>query len=239
MSRFVKVDLDDNSYYKLSYTRKNDIRACSYIASRLWPQICENQNIDCIVFIEDNNTKKLYLCVYFKSGSNFIGPELEDDFSNASSAVNEVSYRINELSSKPFNEEDYYSGSFRGKSIKFKRLFAGYRFTDEECNALLNGENIVITPTSKDGSKYRCFGKLELQEYMSFKYYGFKWNKNVKLAPSSFCGVKFTEKQLKAFDTGATMYIQNLYSKRKNKYFSAPIRFNRYTGKYEIVQERR
>lgn len=239
MSRFLKVELDDNVYYKISSTRKDDIHACSQIVMQLWPEICENQNIDCLAFIEDSNTKKLFLCVYFKSGSNFIGPELEDDFSNASGVINEIIYKMNDLNPEPFNEDDYYSGPFHGKTIKFRRSFAGYRFSDEECNALLNGENIIVSPLDKNGNMYRCFGRLELQEYMNFKYYGFKWNKNVKLAPTSFCGVEFTEKQLKAFDAGATMNIKNLYSKKNNRYFSAPIRFNRYTGKYEIVQERK
>ena len=61
MSRFLKVELDDNVYYKNSSTRKDDIHACSQIVMQLWPEICENQNIDCLAFIEDSNTKKLFL----------------------------------------------------------------------------------------------------------------------------------------------------------------------------------
>ena len=238
MSEFIRVNTVDDEFYKISASRKENIHECSQIFTRLWPEISGNPNIKYVVFIEDRNTKKLHVCVYFKSGSNFVGPELEDDFSNSSAVINEIIYKMNDLSQEPIDvEENFYTGIFNGKKITFNRVYAGYRFTDEECEALLRGENVVATCVAKDGSTYRRLGNLALQEYMSFKYYGFNWHKNIHLAPPSFCGVNFTEKQLKAFDAGATMYIPKMYSQRTKKYFGAPIRLNRYTGKYEFVRE--
>lgn len=70
--------------------------------------------------------------------------------------------------------DERYTGTFNGKQISFKRSWGGHIFTDEECEALCNGEEITITGlVSKSGSTYGVRGKLKKQSYNGHPYYGF------------------------------------------------------------------
>lgn len=72
------------------------------------------------------------------------------------------------------NKAEVATGIFRGEEIRFKREFAGHRFTDEEVEKLLAGENIIITAMSKKTKKeFRAEGHLEKLEYKGKQYFGF------------------------------------------------------------------
>lgn len=59
------------------------------------------------------------------------------------------------------NEADYARGVWEGKNVKFKRIVGGYRLTDEEVNALLDGKTVdFVFTSSKNGMKYNASGKL-------------------------------------------------------------------------------
>ena len=71
-----------------------------------------------------------------------------------------------------------YSGTFKGKEVRFKRTVGKYRFTDEECEKLLAGEMVTITMQG-DSGPYELKGTLEHQEFVNdegevVKYVGFK-----------------------------------------------------------------
>ena len=71
--------------------------------------------------------------------------------------------------------DDYYTGKFHRKEIKFKRTWGGHRFTDEECQSLLSGDEIFFDAvSSKTGNTYVAHGKLAKQEYQGREFYGFK-----------------------------------------------------------------
>lgn len=62
-----------------------------------------------------------------------------------------------------------------GKEISFNREWAGYRFSDDEAQRLLDGKTIVITYTSK-GKKRTTDGSIKQQEFKGRKFYGFSPN---------------------------------------------------------------
>jgi DNA topoisomerase-3 len=94
------------------------------------------------------------------NGRPFVGFEKTDFLSNGNN------------NGQPAAER--YSGKFKGKDVSFKRTWGGHRFTDEECEALLRGEEITITGlVSKSGSTYGVKGKLKKMSYQGNPYYGF------------------------------------------------------------------
>ena len=71
--------------------------------------------------------------------------------------------------------DDYYSGKWKRRNIRFKRVWGGYRFTDEECEILLKGKEVTIEAVSqKTGNSYVVTGKLAEQNYQGRKFVGFK-----------------------------------------------------------------
>lgn len=71
------------------------------------------------------------------------------------------------------NPPDYCRGTWRGRTVRFKRIFSNHRFTDEECAKLLAGEVIEFPAVSTAGRKYVAKGKLENLEFEGHKYVGF------------------------------------------------------------------
>ena len=80
---------------------------------------------------------------------------------------------VNTNPEKQRKEEDYYSGTFKKKQIKFYRVFSGYRFTDEECEKLLAGEEIEIHGLQGKKGPYGAKGSLKQKTYKGSKYYRF------------------------------------------------------------------
>lgn len=71
-------------------------------------------------------------------------------------------------------QKEKYTGIWNGKEVSFNRIFAGYRFTDAECEALCDGQEIEINGlTSSDGKTYGVKGKLDNQVYNGHNYVGF------------------------------------------------------------------
>lgn len=60
---------------------------------------------------------------------------------------------------------DYVRGMWHGKEVSVKRLFADYRFSDEEMEKLFRDEYVTITFTAKSGNEMTVTGKLSLQTY--------------------------------------------------------------------------
>jgi hypothetical protein len=74
-----------------------------------------------------------------------------------------------------------FSGTWNGKEVSPKREWSGHRFTDEECEKLLNGETIEIEAVSKKtGKEFTVKGRLEEQVHKKRKFVGFKGLEIVK-----------------------------------------------------------
>lgn len=84
-----------------------------------------------------------------------------------------------------FKKKDQYTGTWNGKEVRFNREFSGYRFTDEECEKLCNGEEIEIHGFKrKNGDLYAAKGKLSEQEFNGHTFIGFDRTCVVKLDKS-------------------------------------------------------
>lgn len=73
---------------------------------------------------------------------------------------NNASTNINESIGAKFMTVERATGTWNGENVNFKRVFAGYRFTDDEVEALLNGDEITIDAKSKKGNPIKFVGKL-------------------------------------------------------------------------------
>ena len=73
-------------------------------------------------------------------------------------------------SGSQFVRKEKYSGKWNGGDVSFTRVWGGHRFTDEECEKLLNGEIIEIT--SSKGRKFK--GSLAKQTFRGNEFVGFK-----------------------------------------------------------------
>lgn len=73
-----------------------------------------------------------------------------------------------------FTPKEKAEGLFEGTQVKFNREWSGHRFSDEEVEKLLNGDEIEFDFKSKKGDKWHIVGQLAKQEYNDHEFYGFK-----------------------------------------------------------------
>lgn len=98
------------------------------------------------------------------------------------SVMRDNAAHIDESKGKKFMTEvkERAQGTWNGKEVSFAREYAGYRFSDEEVEQLLNGETIEIQVPRKDGNDTSlCTGKLDNNEWEQpdgevRKWFGFK-----------------------------------------------------------------
>lgn len=87
----------------------------------------------------------------------------------------------NKLGIKEAPPTEYVRGVFGSYGdIRFKRVFSGYRFTDEEVAKLLAGETIILRGlVGKSGKPFNCRGSLQKQSYKGHDFFGFKMDEFV------------------------------------------------------------
>ena len=66
-------------------------------------------------------------------------------------------------------------GEWHGQEMSFDRIWGGYRFSDQECQALFDGATIEITGLiSKNGKPYGVAGKLSHHAFSNHVVFGFE-----------------------------------------------------------------
>ena len=118
-----------------------------------------------------------------------------------------------------FEEKEKYEGIWNGKSVKFTRMWGGHRFTDEECEALCNGDEIeVFGLKSKAGKEYGITGKLSEQSYNGHDFVGFERTgfANKPGVPDSWCKHEFTADEKLRLEAGTIVHIAGAVSKKGN-----------------------
>lgn len=79
------------------------------------------------------------------------------------------------IEKKHYAQKEKYTGTWKGKTVSFSREWGGYKFSDEECEKLCNGEDIVLSLVSAKTKKpYKIHGSLEEYTYNGHKIIGFK-----------------------------------------------------------------
>lgn len=138
-----------------------------------------------------------------------------------------------------FADKEYYEGTWRGKQVKFNRVFRGHRFTDDECERLLAGEEIeVLNLKAKTGSTYGVVGALDNLEFNGHKYVGFAQKGFVgeNKVPAAWCGHTFTQDELTALEAGVELEITDAVSKKTGNKFSCKLKWTkRDDGKMGLV----
>lgn len=130
------------------------------------------------------------------------------------------------------NDVERYEGTWNGQSVKFKRVWSGHTFTDEECEKLCAGEEIEIEAVSaKTGKSFRCRGILAEQEFKGKTYVGFQSQGFVNSAKSSgvpdeWCQHKFTDDEKSMLEAGLSVACDDFVSKKGSK-FSAKVHYGK------------
>ena len=125
-------------------------------------------------------------------------------------------------------QKEKCTGVWQGKNVSFTREWSGHRFTDEECEKLLNGEEIEINGLiSKSGRPYDVIGKLAIQEYKGHKFVGFVRTgfAGSKGIPDEWCGHKFTAAEKDLLQKGESITITDAYSRKNKNTFSCKVSY--------------
>lgn len=73
-------------------------------------------------------------------------------------------------------DKEYMSADFKGKKISFCRIWGGHRFTDEECETLLRGDELSLKDLkSKKGTSYGVVGKLSVGKTGNARFIKIRW----------------------------------------------------------------
>lgn len=144
------------------------------------------------------------------------------------------------MKTNDFAEKEKYEGTWNNKNVKFTRVWGGHRFTDEECEALCNGEEIeVFGLKSKTGKEYGITGKLSQQNYNGHKFVGFERTgfANKPGVPDSWCKHKFTDEEKTNLEAGVSVHIEGAVSKKGNVFACDVIYGEREDGSKGIIPQ--
>ena len=125
---------------------------------------------------------------------------------------------------------EYYEGTWSGKQVKFKRVWSGHRFTDEECEKLCAGETIEVDGiVAKSGNTYTAVGKLSVQTFNGKKYVGFErtgfGDKGLQGIPRVWCSHMFTAEEKKLLENGRPVTVTDCVSKKTGKKFTCVLTY--------------
>lgn len=125
------------------------------------------------------------------------------------------------------NQKERATGVWNGKQVSFNREWGGHRFTDEEVDALLAGDEInVLGLVSKAGKTYGVKGKLSEQTYNGSKFVGFERTgfADSNSVQDSWCQHTFTADEKAQLEAGCTIHLDGCVSKKGNV-FSCDVKF--------------
>lgn len=141
------------------------------------------------------------------------------------------------MSNQQYEVKEKATGMFNGKAIKFNRQWSTHRFTDEEVEKLLNGEEIEIYDLiGKSGKPYGVRGKLAEQEYNGHKFYGFKrlGFANKPGVPDQFASYKFSDDEKFELENGGIVECIGCVSKGGTN-FDTQVRYDK--DKNKLIPE--
>ena len=189
--------------------------------SRLMKELKDDTRVDTIVFGYNENLNGKTISIYTKRCTLFSSNVLfADDHSNDNEVVStllDAWFKLPAIES----DKEQFEGILKstGKNIRFNRVWNNYRFSDDECRALLEGEHIEFEGPSKSGEIKTYCGILEEQEFNGFKFFGFKldgW-----ALPNIFMTHVLTDNEKTMLRAGKEVKLTKLYSDKKKKFFDA------------------
>lgn len=120
-----------------------------------------------------------------------------------------------------------------GEEVSFNRVWgtnnhwAGHRFTDVECQKLLDGAVVSFDAVSKGKKPYTAVGTLEQGVYEGRAFHAFKpdfskADASASPVPKILCGYTFTADERKRLEAGEKVFVDGLKS-TKGKPFAATL----------------
>ena len=148
---------------------------------------------------------------------------------------------LNIMAENNAEQVERFTGTWavNGEEVNPKRTWSGHRFTDSECEQLLNGDEITIEAvSSKTGKPFKCKGKLANLEYNGKSYIGFNntgfVNDNAG-GPTSWCKYEFTEDEKKDLLAGKIITGKKFIGK-SGKAFKAKVKWDDKEKKIVLVE---
>lgn len=148
------------------------------------------------------------------------------------------------------DKSERFEGTWDGEAVKPKRAWSGHRFTDEECERLLAGEEIEIEAVSgRTGKPFKCRGKLARLNYNGVSYVGFDRIEFVnegagpgnpvpagsQPGPDGWCRYTFTDEEKADLLAGKTVRVIKKFIGQSGRAFSAEVRWNAAESRIEVV----
>lgn len=140
---------------------------------------------------------------------------------------------LKETQVAPYAEGMWQKAPGGPKQVKFKKVFSGHEFTDDEIAKLLAGEKLSFEATSKAGRPYEASGALGLGEFTkqgkTYKYVGFQ----LEMAehPTKWSGRMFTPDEITRLEAGEWLEIDDFVSSRTGKGFGCKVAWDAKTKK--------
>ena len=125
------------------------------------------------------------------------------------------------------------------EQVSFNREWGTiHRFTDEEVEKLLAGEEIKFAAKSRAGKDYTAKGKLAKQEFERdgnvFPFWGFKLSEDS--VPDYWCGHQFTDEEKEILSNNGNVYLQDCTSKG-GKSFACTVKWDMKDGRKKIIPD--
>lgn len=134
-----------------------------------------------------------------------------------------------------FPQKEKYNGVYipANVNVTFSREWGEYRFTDDECKALLRGEEIAFETMTKTHRPYKAVGKLKKRMFNGHSFWGFSLvNESI---PNEWSGHVFTDEEYDTLQKGGTIYIPDAISKKNGKPYSCVLSFSEVEGKKRLI----
>lgn len=132
--------------------------------------------------------------------------------------------------SEKFEPKEHYEGVWNGESVRFTRVWRGYRFTDAECKALCDGKDIEVKGlvSRKTGKTYGVLARLEnLVSSSGHPYIGVSQVGYLKRGvPAEFCKHKFTEDEKILLEAGKSVQVDDFVSGKTGNTFGCKVRYD-------------
>lgn len=227
----VRIEYGDGSFLvdREEYKKHRDMFNEMYIA--LSKEVVPDERVQDIYFGYDEKCGGNTIQVLTTRCSCFRVPlAFEDDYSNYKEVLEKV---ISEWLKLPKlgDEKEQYEGKFNGKNIKFSRVFGSYRFSDEECEELLAGNNIYFDMVTSKGEEMTFIGNLQKQDYQGFLFYGFR---KLGIFGKDFRKHILTPEEKQLLISGKWVYLTGMYSEKKDKFYDAWVSWNPKTGDIQV-----
>ena len=126
-----------------------------------------------------------------------------------------------------FDDNRFSGVLWTGESVSFSRSWGGVRFTDEQCESLLAGQEILLEGFfTTDGHPYSVKGRLAVSYHTGKPFWSFDKTEHIPAVavPTSWCQHVFTDEEKSELYAGHKVLLSDCVTS-KGVPFSANVSF--------------